>query len=379
MKTKSKKVAVARKVTSSRKKVQPPKQRIHSLHIASAAVMLAVGIGTYAFFGHSADAAKATAKKATTPTYYYYGADLSKMTTATGVNPNNPTSIPSNAPWPQNAGNYCFIASTQAIVNYNDAFHNASLKYPTASGQGPATGNPANEVSGQILYDLDHSVIPSGGPLKVQGSGTSRRPFTLANIAYDFGGDPRAVAAGVDYEITQNGYSADAHYHQYVYHTTPSVATMDMAKSLATYGKPMVVFVNHAEHAVVVAGVWATANPATNPNAQISSLAVFNPWNQSWGTYLSKGYYAQVSYADWTGASNLPSPYGGTNTWYKLPYQSNGNIDPDPSIGIYQAGSGTANPNAHHWINNFVTVQYDNHTTSADTAYNENDTQMTKP
>lgn len=310
---------------------------------------------------------------------YYYGADLSKMKVATGVDSNNPNTIGSGLPWPQNAGNYCFLASSQGVINYTDILRGEGVQYPKASGQGPSSGDAANEVPGQILYDLDHYVIPSGGPLSIRGSGTNRRPFTLANIAYDFGGDPRAIAAGVDYELTTKGLSSDAQYHQHIYHNGTTAATYGIAKAVAAYNKPVIALVNHAEHAVIVAGVWATANPATNPNAQITALAVYNPWNQSWGTYLSKGYYTKVSYSAWTSGSGLPSPYGGTNTWYRLPYESNGSIDPDPSIGIYQAGSGTANPTALHWIGNFVTVQYDGHATSADTAYNENDVAMTAP
>jgi hypothetical protein len=347
--------------------------------VGMAGVYLQLRLTTHVQVTDAARPPKSSPTQTTTVQYTYYGADLAKMTTATGVDPNNPNAIGSNKPWPQNAGNYCFLASAQALINYNDTLHSKAVRYPTKSGQGPSSGNPNNETSGQLLYDFDHYLIPAGGPLKVSGSGTSRKPFTLANIAYDFGGDPRATAAGVDYEITKDGFSTDALYHQHIYHTTAAAATMSIAKALATYNKPVIVFVNHAEHAIVVAGVWATANPATDPTAQISSLAVFNPWNQTWGTYLSRGYYAQVSYSDWVNATNLPSPYGGTNSWYNLPYQSNGNLDPDPSIGIYQAGTGTSNPTAHHWITNFVTIQYDTHTTSADTAYDENDVAMTKP
>jgi hypothetical protein len=301
------------------------------------------------------------------------------MTQATGVDYRSPHTIAANKPWPQNASNYCFLASIQAVVNYENLLHGQSLRYPTANGQGPSNGNPTKAVSGQIIYDLDHSVIPAGGPLVTSGSGASRRPFTLANIAYDFGGDPRAISAGIDYEISKSGNSSSALYHQHIYHAGTIAATQSIAKAVAQSGRPMVALVNHAEHAVVVAGVWASSNPATDPNAQISALAVYNPWNQSWGTYLSKDYYSKVTYSSWTTATNLPSPFGGANSWFKLPYSSNGNIDPDPRIGIYQAGSGTANPTAHHWINYFVTVQYDGHTTSPDTAYNENDSAMTKP
>ena len=348
---------------------------VHKIEVMSILLVACSLLGAYADVMTNANT---PAADAATPSYYY-GADLSKMKLATGVDSANPNTISSGKPWPQNAGNYCFLATTQAAINFTDALRGVSTQYPTKNGQGPSSGSPSNAVAGQILYDMDHYMIPAGGPLAPQGSGANRRPFTLANIAYDFGGDPRAIAAGVNYELSAKGLASDAQYHQHIYHNGTAAATFGIAKAVATYNKPVIVLVNHAEHAVIVAGVWANANPATNPNAQITALAVYNPWNQSWGTYLSKGYYAKVSYSSWTAGSGLPSPFGGTNTWYKLPYQSNGSLDPDPSIGIYQAGAGTANPTAHHWINNFVTVQFDGHATSADTAYNENDAVMTTP
>jgi len=354
-------------------------QKVHRWHFIQGAVFIcaALIVCTITTNAMAASPTKQTAPKAA-PAGTYYGADLGKMLTATGVDSNNPSTIASNKPWPQNAGNYCFLASIQAVVNYNALLHNAAIRYPSHNNQGPASGNPSNETSGQILYDLDHYVVPSGGPLKVNGSGTNRRPFTLANIAYDFGGDPRAIAAGIDYEIGKSGYS-DGQYHQHIYHNGTAAATEQIGKYLAQYNKPIVALVNHAEHAVVVAGVWATTNPATDSNAQITALAVYNPWNQSWGTYMTTGYYAQVTYSAWTTATNLPSAWGGTNSWFSIPYQSNNGADPDPSMGIYQAGPNTANPTATHWINNFVSVQFDGHATSADTAYDETDTAMTRP
>ncbi|GHO51014.1 hypothetical protein KSX_91770 [Ktedonospora formicarum] len=241
--------------------------------------------------------AHAASKKLT-----YYGADLGLMERATGIS--TTTGMPTQGgAWPQYTGNYCFSAVIQAITNYTDLTKGLPMRYPNQSDQGPASGNPDDAQPGQILYDLDHTLTPPDGPLVPQGSGASRRPFTLANIAYDFGGDPRSQSIGINYEKPGN-----LNYHEHIYHTSAQEATLGLAKTVARYRMPVDVLVNHAEHSVLVAGVWATGNPLTDPNAQISSLAVFNPWDMSWGEYLSTTNYAQVSYDDWVNATTLPTP-----------------------------------------------------------------------
>jgi hypothetical protein len=304
---------------------------------------------------------------------HYYGADLHLMQQATGISITTGMPISQSGPWPQYTSNYCFISVVQAITNYTDLRRGLPMRYPNASDQGPASQDPADEQPGQILYDMDHYMIPPDGPLPIQGSGANRRPYTLANIAYDFGGDPRAQVFATDYE------DPGVNYHEHIYHNSAAAATLGMAKALALYSEPVIAVVNHAEHSVLVAGVWATGNPLTDPNAQIRSLAVFNPWNESWGTYLSTTNYSQVTYSDWINATNLPAPWGGTNSWVSLPYNTNSGLDPDPSIGMYQAGPGTANPNAHHWVGNYVVILPDTHWQSANFTFDENDQVMLQP
>jgi hypothetical protein len=157
-------------------------------------------------------------------------------------------------------------------------------------------------------------------------------------------------------------------------------ATLDMARALALFDKPVLVMANHAEHILVVAGFWATGNPLTDPDAQIRSLAVFNPWDSTqWGQYVTTGFYQAVSLDDWLNATDLPSPFGGVTSLLSLPYASNGGLDPDPSIGIYQAGPGTRNPDKNHWIGNFVIVEPDTHPESANFAFDENNKLMLQP
>ena len=327
------------------------------------------------------------------PAISYFGADISSgglMQTATGID--STTNATPSGPWPQNADNYCFLAVVQAIANYTVAADNASglpvepIPYTTRSSEGPASGNPNDETSGQILYDMDHNMQPAG-TLDVYGSGKARRPFTLANTSHDFGGDPRAQAVAT-YTLTP----AYHYYHQYIYHNGPDAATMGLAIATSKYDEPAIAFVNHAEHVVLVAGVWSHGNPSTYQYASIDSLAIYNPWlqqatsSQTWGgAYLSGAYYTRVAYSDWVGGSAMPDPYGGVSYWWNYPYRENGIIDPDPYMGQYQAGidphlGATANPNSTHWINNYVTIQRDNDSAdSVDITLNESGQPMTGP
>jgi hypothetical protein len=301
---------------------------------------------------------------------HYYGANLQDVVQATGVHLDG--SVDPNGPWPQFTPNYCFVAVVQALVNYNDIMRGLPLRYPHQSNQGPASGNPNDEHVGQILWDMDHRMIPPGGPLVAKGSGLSRRPFTLGNIAYDFGGDPRVQAFATNYEDP----TGELKYHEHIYHTNAAAATLDMARVLARSRRPVLVLANHGEHTVLVAGLWATANPLTNPHAQIRSLAVFNPWNSTlWKPYITTGSYQQVSLDDWLNATDLP----GHSTLLNLPYASNRGLDPDPSIGIYQAGLGTKNPTKSHWIGNFVIIEPDTHAQSANFSFDEDNKLMLQP
>ncbi len=301
----------------------------------------------------------------------YYGADISTnggMAVATGVQPSN--NRPTNGPWPQYTTNYCFVAVVQALSNYQYWKDGYAIEFPHQINQGPADDKPGESTSGangtawQILYDMQTYMIPPGGPVPAPTG------FTLANIARDFGGDPRAQAYAAWYEAPDQHY-----YHQYVYHNGVAAATYGLARGVATSfwdgTSPEIAIVDHALHSVVIAGVWADNNPAVVGNANIDSFAVYNPWDQqNFGPFLNGAYYARVSYSDWI-----------TNVWWwGQPYNANGTSDPDPVIGIYQAGPGTANPNAHFWIGNYVSIQRDNDAVdSADYAINENGVVMQGP
>ena len=170
---------------------------------------------------------------------------------------------------------------------------------------------------------------PTFGTLDIHGSGASRSPFTLADSSHDFGGDPRSQSEATYVETP--GYH---YYHQYIYHNGVMGATLGLGKGVAaahsdgTSQEPVIAFVNHAEHVVLVAGVWSRGNPVTYQYASIQYLAIYNPWDQSLGSYLRN----------------------------------------------------TKNPSAHHWIDNYVTVQRDDDSSdSADYSHDENGNVMQGP
>jgi len=118
--------------------------------------------------------------------------------------------------------------------------------------------------------------------MRLPAVGSRGKGYTLANTAYDFGGDPHAQAFAAAYETPD-----DAFYHEHIYHTGPEAATLGIAKALARYSEPVIAAVNHGEHSVIVAGVWATGNPLIDDNVQIRALAVYNPWDQKTGEHIS--------------------------------------------------------------------------------------------
>ncbi len=316
-------------------------------------------------------AALAASSDSDAGTVAYYGADISTnggMAVATGVQPSN--TRPSNGPWPQYTKNYCFLAVVQAITNYEYWRDGQAIPFPHQNNQGPSDANPSDSTSGaagtawQILYDMQHYMIPPGGPVP------SPTGFTLADSSRDFGGDPRAHAYALRFEAPDQHY-----YHQVIYHNGVAPATYGLAKGVASTfwdgATPQVAIVNHALHSVVIAGVWANANPADVGDATIDSFVVYNPWDQlNFGPYLNGAYYSRVSYADWTTS----------DWWWGKPYNDNNGADPDPVIGIYQAGPGTNNPNAHYWIGNYVTIQRDiDPTDDANYSFNENGQLMLHP
>lgn len=312
-------------------------------------------------------------------TLQYYGASLEGMQAATGVTVAN--TVAANAPWPQASGNYCSLATTTGYVNFVDWANHQPLKFPTRASQGPATysstpADPTQEQAGQLLYDMDHALAANFAPgLKIVSSGRNRKPFTLANISHDSGLDPRSIAVAMAYE-TNNIHP----YHQHIFHNGPAAAAQHIAIVTARYSEPVMLPMNRGEHSVLIAGVWSYGNPATDPNAIIDSFAVYSPWDQRWGYFLDGTYYERVPLDQFVNGASKDGA-----TWLSRPYAINGSYDPDPYMGPYQAGvdpftGATANPQAHFWLGNIITIERDDHNDhNPDNAYDENDQLMTGP
>jgi len=330
------------------------------------------------------------------PPLFYFGADRGTgMSLASGVSTSN--AYPSHT-WPQAAGNYCFLADVQAMIRYSWWHAGSDITtgfWYNRADQGPPTystahGNPQLETQNQLLYEMDYYMVANFGPApdpRPTMSSPNRRPFTMADSSHDFGGDPRAATYAIWDETT-----APRFYHNYIYHNGVSGATAGFAYALTAYQEPVMEFVDGGLHSIVVAGVWAYHNPITYFPQTPESLAIYNSWDQTnWGSYLNGAYYSRVSYTDWS------TRYYGSGFWWAHGYDwdhtnggysnyANGGLDPDPYMGIYQAGTDpvtgiqTSHPNSTHWVGNYVSIERDGHGDySPNYTYNESDVAMGGP
>lgn len=158
-----------------------------------------------------------------------------------------------------------------------------------------------------------------------------------------------------------------------------------MAYAVDAYHEPVSETVNDGLHSVIVAGVWSYGDSIIDFPVTIDSLAVYNPWNQAWGRYLDGAYYYRVPYSEWSGSDGKDYYWLHGYDWNGSKYV-NSYDDPDPYMGIYQAGidgytgKGTSNPNAQHWVGYYISIERDAHSDyNANYTYNENDVPMGGP
>jgi hypothetical protein len=263
---------------------------------------------------------------------FYYGVNPDIMERVTGIPING--SPRQDAPGVQVSQGRDYLAAIAMVVNFHTFQTNRELKYPLRS----------NQYS--LLDDMNNLMIPSGGPLEIHGDSTA------ANVSRDYGADPRAQTAAVDYEI------GAPLYHQHIYHTSPQDATLDIALTLARYQMPVIALVNHGEHCVVIAGFWANG-PLTSP-ASVIALAIYNPWDMNNRAYLSSSNFAKVPMSDWVSSTRLPNPFHlDVASWFAHSYESKDGLDPEPVIGPY-AGQTL-------WGGNYVAIEPDDFATPSDT------------
>lgn len=271
--------------------------------------------------------------------------------------------------WPQANGNWCAVAAIEAVANYTFQVQGGQSYFPFHSGG-----------QQQIANDLNSpAAVSQWGTPPYNGTG----PGFVADIAQDFGTDPRSIAWGVLYESAAGlpmhaqhpGYifprtqDSTYTYHTVIYHqplSQTNLAVAGMARTLVRYGQPIIVTIAHGLHTVVVSGVYASSNPNTSFPADVNAVNVWDP-----GVGSPGGAYQSAREVTWSGYTFNTS----TSQWGSL-YNSNGNFDPDPLVGIYV-------PNATyptHWIGYRVDIEPDAQVgVSVDLALDENGNVMTHP
>ena len=240
--------------------------------------------------------------------------------TPTGPAPNNydlsATAIA--AGWPQSGGNWCGIATVALVANF--------------------LGNPISQsaVAGSLSSASSASEWGTAPWVKGQGPGVT------ADIAADFGTDPRSLAYGM---TVATGRS----YHMVVDTNGAWDATINIVDTVIRARQPVSVFVDHGQHSVIVSGVDATGDPLTNPSS-ITAIHVWDPGTSSSG--IQQHMHEAVPLGAWL-SGNTDWGY----EYFKHPYSNNpyGSIqfDPDPSVGPYTFVPSLYN---HLWIGHYVWI-----------------------
>ncbi|HZC07254.1 MAG TPA: hypothetical protein VE338_16590, partial [Ktedonobacterales bacterium] len=166
-----------------------------------------------------------------------------------------------------------------------------------------------------------------------------------ADIAQDFGTDPRSLAYGLT-EVT------GTQYHAVVDTNGAWDATKWIVHDILTYRQPISVFVDHGQHSVIVSGVEAKSNPLTDPGS-ITAIHVWDPGSAASNSAIQSSMHEVVPLSVWLGGSTDL----GFAQYFKYPYAANQYgaypFDPDPSVGPYTYVPALYN---HLWIGHYVYV-----------------------
>jgi hypothetical protein len=268
--------------------------------------------------------------------------------------------------WPQKNSNWCAVAAIELVANYT---------YQSQGGQSYFPFHVGGQQ--QIAADLNSAAsVSQWGTPSYNGVG----PGFAADIARDFGTDPRSITWSVLYEsaagpalhVQGPGYivprtaSGNYTYHNVVYHQAANLAVAGMARALTRFGQPILVTTAHGLHTVVVSGVWATSNPVSGYPADVNAVNVWDP-----GVGSPDGGYQSsrlVTWSNYTFNTNA-------NAWGSG-YSANGNLDPDPAVGIYVPTSQYPS----HWIGFRVDIEPDSLVNvSVDYSLDENGAVMSHP
>lgn len=237
-----------------------------------------------------------------------YGASTAQTQTAVNA-----------AQWPQQKSDWCGVATVAAVAQFG-----------------------GKTVTQQNVADYMNSSagVSAWGTPSYVGYG----PDVKADIARDFGTDPRSIAAGL-------ANATGATYHQLVDLISSNDATNRLVADLARAQQPISVLVDHGAHSVLVSAVYATANPATNPGS-VTALVVWDPGVGAPNAGIQATQMAVVPISTWLGdprywgESYQPNYFG--------PYAA----DPDPAVGPY-TNDPSHNEYTHLWIGHYVYLRPD--------------------
>ncbi len=270
--------------------------------------------------------AAATATPTVAPT-----ATATSAPTATSTPAPTPTGIPSDtsvanaataAGWPQINSNYCGIATVALIADYLN---------PSA---------PVSQSYIQGLINDPNSTSEWGQPSWIPGVG----PGFTADIAQDFGTDPRSIAYGLTAVM-------GTQYHAIVDTNGATDTTYHIVRDILTYRQPISVFVDHGQHSVIVSGVDASGDPIANPGS-ITAIHVWDPGVPN-NSAIQKNMEETVPLSTWL--SGYTDLWG--SDYFKFPYSDNvyqGHpLDPDPGVGPYTFVPSLYN---HLWVGHYVYV-----------------------
>lgn len=225
----------------------------------------------------------------------------------------------------QSAGNWCGIATVALIANY--------------------LGIPIAQTDVANMISDPSSTSEWGGPTpRYISSWGQWIPGVTADIAYDFGTDPRSIAEGL---TLATGWQ----YHAKVDTYGARDATYHIIWDLMNTRQPISVFVDHGQHSVVVYGVQASGDPMTNPGS-IQYIYVWDPGSQT-QSGIQSSPRMKIPINTWLSGFTD----NGASDYFKYPYSSNvlGGIplDPDPSVGPYTYIPSKYN---HLWVGHYVWV-----------------------
>lgn len=247
----------------------------------------------------------------------------------------------------------CGVMTTMAIANYADQVYygnNGHNQFPNQASQ-----NTVDTLNQWVSSQSQWGTPVTASTISACGG--------LANISLDTGTDPRTIAYDTYLYSPPGYYFGNVLYrsdlvadHPTNYSLQVAEATTMMAQAIETDQTPLSVAINGGLHSVLVTGIYANNDPASNWPASISGIVYRDPQYKAsasrftvdysaWATYGLNPYGGSYHYSLWS------VYYGDVNT---IGDQAN-TSDPEPLVGPYAPNAGAGYP--YHWYHGFDWIQ----------------------